>query len=249
MLAPSYNDVCQVRAMLKTLNLPTELVLQILDHAQYWPQHNFVTNSPRPVRATGSVRKPSHAMLCLDAGILDNPTVDLIRMGGETPKIKSLEFTVVSHDQGWTSENVRGTYNTSSWLEVSILRSVDNKTHLSVPNFVRNFLGDPSDFHKGIAGLGWFLVKRPEAVVQGPQDGEGDFAWYLQGNRVAANVDHEYCVVWTETGSEGNEGAGTGQGFVTELKDSDRVLIWARAKWPGWQCFVDSVKLTARYGS
>jgi len=76
---------------------------------------------------------------------------------------------------------------------------------------------------------GWSLVKRPESALQGPQDGEGDLAWYLQGNRVAGPKD-EYQIGWTEGGSRGNQGAGRGEGFVRELKQGDRILVWARAK-------------------
>jgi hypothetical protein len=53
---------------------------------------------------------------------------------------------------------------------------------------------------------------------------------------------------------------------LEELQEGDRVIIWARAKvstslcrfrgsfelmclqWPGWQCIVESVKFTVRYG-
>jgi hypothetical protein len=40
----------------------------------------------------------------------------------EPLKIREIEFTIVSHDQGWTTEPTKGTYETSSWFEVSILR-------------------------------------------------------------------------------------------------------------------------------
>jgi hypothetical protein len=40
----------------------------------------------------------------------------------------------------------------------------------------------------------------------------------------------EYRVVWSLEGVEGNEGAGSGEGFVQALKDGDVVLVWARAK-------------------
>jgi hypothetical protein len=74
-------------------------------------------------------------------------------------------------------------------------------------------------------------VKRPETAEQGPQGGEGGFAWYLQGNRVAVGQHGvRYRVVWAENENEGNEGAGSGEGFLKELKDGDRVLVWARAK-------------------
>jgi hypothetical protein len=227
---PSYEDVCRARAHLKALDLPTELVLQILDFAQYWPHYEITASPQHPIAASARGIPKSHAALCLDAAVFDNTTVHAIRQGGEVPKIKSVEFHMVSRDQGWTSENTRGTYNTSSWLEVSILRSTNDENTHPLPARDRNkVFFSPSDFHDDVLGDGWALVKRPESAQQGPQGGEGDFGWYLQGNRVAVGWN-EYRVLWAEDRVEGNEGAGSGSGFLQELKDGDRILVWARAK-------------------
>jgi hypothetical protein len=227
---PKYEDVCQARAYLKTLDLPTELVLQILEYAQYWPQYEVTLNFGRPKIAAAEAGRPSHATLCLNRDIMDHHTVDTVRKHGETPKIKSVAFDMVSRDQAWTSESTHGTFSTSSWLEVSILRRVGgNDAPSTGPRFSNTWFNNPSDLHHGVSGQGWTLVERPESAKQGPQDGEGDLAWYLQGNRVAVGID-EYRVVWTENDKEGNEGAGSGEGFLQELKEGDQVLVWARAK-------------------
>lgn len=164
------------------------------------------------------------------------------------PKIRSIEFQIESHDQGWTSERTHGTFSTSSWLEVSILRTDGaDISRVPTPQFLGGRFSNPSHFHDGVSNFGWYLVKRPHEAEQGPQGGEGDFAWYLQGNRVAAKKG-KYQVIWAQDGNEGNEGAGTGQGFLKELRYGDRVQVWARAKWAGWQCVVESVKVTVTYG-
>jgi len=227
---PSYDDVCQARASLKALGLPTELVLQILDFAHYWPQHEYFSNFRQPKLAAAQGGRPSHATLCADMDALNNTTVEEVRRCGETCKIKSVEFNVASLDQAWTSENTHGTFHTSSWLEVSILRRVKDKTTAETgPRLSHIRLSDPSDYHQTVSSQGWSLVKRPESAKQGPQDGEGDFAWYLQGNRVAVGLE-EYRIVWSADGQQGNEGAGNGEGFLNELTEGDRVLVWARAK-------------------
>jgi hypothetical protein len=141
---------------------------------------------------------------------------------------------VTSRDQGWTSENTRGTFSTSSWLEVSILRDELNiNSLLPTPRLVNTWINSPLDYHTNMVGRGWSLVKRPESALQGPQGGEGDYAWYLQGNRVVAGPQ-DYHVAWDERGlsevNEGNEGAGSGQGFLHALRPGDHVLVWARAK-------------------
>ncbi|KAL5121186.1 hypothetical protein ACEQ8H_001038 [Pleosporales sp. CAS-2024a] len=243
--APSYEHVCEARAHLARLGLPTELVLQILDHAQYWPQHQRAAecNDRRPVMAAAQHGQASHAVICMHLDPMATTTAKHMQRNGEVPKVKCVDFAIKSRDQGWTSENTHGTFNTSSWLEVSILRTTGRgHTPAAGPRVSRAPLSNPSDLHHSVASQGWALVKRPETAKQGPQDGEGDFAWYLQGNRVAAGLD-EYNITWTDTGNLGNEGAGSGEGFLRELTEGDRVLVWARAK-----CIVESITMTVHYG-
>jgi hypothetical protein len=228
-VAPSYADVCTARAHLRALGLPTELALLVLDYAEYWPPHDFHSHPHRPSKAIAGINNGSTAAaLCMVAPVFDNTTANSIREAGETPKIKSIEFEIVSRDQGWTSEDTQGTYHTSSWLEVSIARRTEHGGDVPLPESSGR-LSSPLDFHQGVSSEGWQLVKRPESAERGPQGGEGDFAWYLQGNRVAKTVDG-YRVFWTENESEGNVGAGRGEGFVKALRDGDRILVWARAK-------------------
>jgi hypothetical protein len=227
---PTYADVCHARALFTSLRIPTELTLLILDYAEYYPTHTVTTSFNEPTIAGASGVRSSACSLSLSAALYANSTTDSIRAGKERPKVKSVVFNLVSRDQGWTSENTRGTYATSSWHEVSILRNRGTSTNinkiLTIVNVPRS---SPKAYQTAIENLGWELVKRPENALQGPQGGEGDHAWYLQGNRVMARME-EYRVVWSEEGREGNEGAGSGEGFVRALQDGDTVLVWARSK-------------------
>lgn len=223
-ISPSYADVCVVRAMLKALKLPTELVLDILDRACYWPTCEF----PMPRGVTARAGRGEDAMICIDAGVLRQ---DLLkRIGGEKDKakIREIEFEIRSRDQGWTSEQTQGTFKTSSWLEVSILRPNDNSETNSPLNGsvrARPFI-HPSNICLDLQACGWTFVERPDA----PQGSNDRFTWYLQGNRVTASLS-TYIVVWGMTGGESqeNDGAGSGENFVEELQEGDRVLVWARA--------------------
>lgn len=227
-----YEDVREARALLKGLGLPMELALEILDYAEYWPTRQFSTENGKSVKVAATMLRSSAAGLCLDADIFHDPVVDGLRVNGETVKIKAIEFQMRSRDQGWTSEPTRGTFSTSSWLETSILRGVEDHNTTFPPScWLDSVFASPQSFQNHVTPRGWQLVKRPEYAEQGPQGGEGDLAWYLQGNRVATQGrSEEYDVLWTHDGSEGNEGSGRGDDFLQELKAGDRLLVWARAK-------------------
>ncbi|KAJ4384449.1 hypothetical protein N0V86_000048 [Didymella sp. IMI 355093] len=227
-----------------------ELALKILEHAEYWPTRRFSSEQGRSVKVAATMFRSSAAGLCFDADIFTDPRVDLLRKDGEKVRIKAVEFHIRSRDQGWTSEPTRGTFSTSSWLEASILRGLDDYSTALPPScWLDSVFESPRSFQQHVAPRGWQLARRPEFAEQGPQGGEGDLAWYLQGNRVATQGRvEEYSVTWTRCAHEGNEGSGTGDGFLDELREGDRLLVWARAKWPGWQCVVEHVDVVVHYG-
>ena len=227
-----YDDVLQVRALLKALGLPMELALEILDRAEYWPTRQFSMGEGSTVKVAATMFRSSVAGLCLDIDVFNHPSVHSLREGGEKVKVKAIDFHIRSRDQGWTSEPTQGTFSTSSWLETSILRGVDDyNTKLPPSCWLDSVFESPQSFQQHITPHGWQLVRRPEYAEQGPQGDEGDLAWYLQGNRVATQGrTGDYDVLWTHDDHEGNEGSGGGDGFLDELKEGDRLLVWARAK-------------------
>lgn len=266
----SYDDVCSTRALLKSLNLPTEIVLQILDFTYYWPSYEFrSSDTSSPVTAASKYRngRSAGAAVILELPLYENSVVASIRRGGEAAKIKKIEFRITSRDQGWTSENTRGTYATSSWSEVSILRDESGSgASPPGPRIANAQVFSPADWKTVRPETPWRFIQRPESALQGPQGGEGDLAWYLQGNQVAAAAQ-EYRVVWSEEGYEGNEGAGRGEGFIEALRDGDYLVVWARSKvkksycaaekliglantmqYPGWVCVTESIQVTVYYG-
>lgn len=217
---------------MKALRLPMELALEILDYAEYWPTRHFSSEEGKTVKVVATMFRSSAAGLCLDVDIINDPVVDSLRKAGEKVKTKAIEFQIRSRDQGWTSEPTRGTFNTSSWLETSIIRGMeDHNTQLTPSSWLDSVFESPRSFQQHITPHGWQLVGRPKSAEQGPQGGEGDLAWYLQGNRVATQGrTEEYKIRWTHDGREGNEGSGRGEGFLSELREGDRLLVWARAK-------------------
>jgi hypothetical protein len=248
----TYASVLEARSILKTIGLPTELALQILDHAEYWPSLSFSSQTRQLIKARATTSSNSAATLCLAAPIF-NP--DSLHYDGEKPRVKAIEFHIRSRDQGWTSEPTRGTFHTSSWTEVSLLRGALSNIPSSTAHSTNSFgperdvsslppscwlpavFASPASFLTHILPSGWSLVPRPEEAEQGPQGGEGGLAWFLQGNRVATEGRcEEYSVRWTRDAAEGEreeeeeEGRGSGEGFVENVREGDWLLFWARAK-------------------
>ena len=107
--SPSYENVREARVLLKSLNLPTELVLDILDRARYWPSREFAMKHCRVEAA--SLPSGSSAKICLGADICSEDSIKCFFGEDEKKKIKEIEFEIVSKDQGWTSERTQGAYS------------------------------------------------------------------------------------------------------------------------------------------
>jgi hypothetical protein len=229
--SPTHADVCVARAILKSCGLPTEVVLEILDQAEYEPVIQFGSTETCIASAPGNPMRQ-----CLTASVLTQDTIRSLAARQSIVKVKEIEFVITSRDQGWTSERTDGTFNTSSWLEVSILRPMPNRSsHSNGPpkssKFPAAVWQSPATLQPMLVRSGETLVARPEQARRGIQDGEGDLAWYLQGNRVASQGRfEEYRVSWATDLHEGNEGSGDGLGFLEALREGDEIVVWARAK-------------------
>jgi len=174
-------------------------------------------------------------------------------------------------DQSWTTEGTKGTYDTSSWFEVSIL----TPKRLRRSGMILSSYHDQRDAfhinrdvypnvetatHAMFPGNELQVVSRPSSETE-PQRmhcneminitkdssnpeidavKEGEHAWYLQSNEVARGASifdgemvRRYTVVWGSKFNPrwvGNEGTGSGEGFVDAIKKDDWIVVWARAK-------------------
>lgn len=101
---PSEHEVREARNIVASLGFPAELVLAILDFARYWPE---ITNES----VVHSVLLDEEWSLDFSAASIylwaELPQPDA-RYEDENPKMREIEFTIVSHDQGWTTEDTKG---------------------------------------------------------------------------------------------------------------------------------------------
>lgn len=219
---PSYADICVVRAMLQTLRLPAELVLEILDFAQYEPVIEF----PGDHGVKGS---SSHGpRCCLRAEVLGTEVTRCLAGPHATPKVKEIRFDLTSRDQGWASDStLRGTYNGPSWSEISIFRPSPGARPLTgddLSGFGRDSTLQTVQNYLNGRGFGRLVEK--QATEHGEDPG---VAWHLQSNKVLERQQCDYQVVWSQGSSEVNEGAGNAEGFFETLQQGDEILVWARA--------------------
>jgi hypothetical protein len=124
---PAYADVCAARATLKSLKLPTELVLQILDHARYWPSYEFKGSK---------VSAENGASISLLENIYDRANVFGSLATNEALKVKEIEFEIRSRDQGWTSEGTEGMLHLPASIHMVPKRNI---LHISTKPISRLF--------------------------------------------------------------------------------------------------------------
>ena len=102
---PSLEDVRTVRRLLASKPassgrlLPNELILSVLDHAQYYP---IVVSERNEDLDLVSAQMPYHRTQLYLVG--ETPS---IAREGETLKVIDLRFTIQARDQGWTTEDNR----------------------------------------------------------------------------------------------------------------------------------------------
>ncbi|KAI0332562.1 hypothetical protein GY45DRAFT_1344550 [Cubamyces sp. BRFM 1775] len=244
-------DLRAVRLLLMRLRLPAELVLAIIDEAEYYPVVRGGLAGPQEVvlRATADCQKPRErscaARLCVITPSIPGGAV------GESWKVKRVTWTILGHDQGWGGE-APGTFRAAySWYEACIIRpttqegsasnSSPESTHVEdghdlLPGFLHRKYCAPRDVQSDLEQHGYTLVPVPDTHPP-------SHTWLIQRNRVAKRDFAQYCIQWTAgehvdpTEAE-DAGYGTGSGFIDSLRPGDRVGLWMRAQYPGWVNFV-----------
>jgi hypothetical protein len=171
---PEQQDVYRARAYLHyRLGLPNELVLDILDKARYWVERTRASSQYEVLHDEEFSTNFSAALPYLGVQLDIRTTASR-----ETRHLREIEFLIVSHDQGWTTEDTTGTYKTSSWFDVSIIRpSADRDSEAmyeigeEIADTFRNFRGpQTSNIHAALESFlgetGAELVPRPSPVPE-----------------------------------------------------------------------------------
>ncbi|KAH9900880.1 hypothetical protein C8Q73DRAFT_786310 [Cubamyces lactineus] len=254
----SVAELRAVRLLLTQLGLPAELVLPIIDEAEYYPVVRGRYAGPQPVTlsAMGGCKKRGGscaAQLCVLTPSIpgDAPS--------ESWKAKRVTWTILGHDQGWGGEfpgTFRGAY---SWYEACIIRpapSEGSSTDSSpsdaqdrdrdvLRTFLRRKYCAPPDIQSDLQEAGYALVPVPGTHPV-------SYTWFVQRNRAAQGDFAQYCIQWTAGGhmdptDAEDAGHGTGVGFIESLRPGDRIGLWIRAQYPGWANLMRSASVDVLY--
>jgi hypothetical protein len=90
---PTPSAIYSVRAILATLDLPSELVLHILDQAQYWAERHHECTELKVLMDEDFSTEFTAAYPYLQIPAFSTSST----MNTETTKIREIEFTIVSH--------------------------------------------------------------------------------------------------------------------------------------------------------
>jgi hypothetical protein len=103
---PTPDDVFAVRNFLLAF-VPAELANLILNQANYWPKATLSFEPEYPLEVDANDDPSINASSCC---LVTPKLCDLLCDGKAEPyyKIKTIRFEIVSHDQGWCSDNYPG---------------------------------------------------------------------------------------------------------------------------------------------
>ncbi|CDO76437.1 hypothetical protein BN946_scf184781.g14 [Trametes cinnabarina] len=228
-------DLRAVRALLAQRGLPAELVLQIIDGAEYYPVVRASLRGPSTLNAQQGCAKSggSCAARCrLLSPPLPGPEP------GETWRVRKVVWEIESRDQGWGGESpgtFRGAY---SWYEACIVRPQQEGDDDSPPT--SDGTTDPAD-ERSAALAQWMSTRKKYcSSADALPDLEAVGYTLVPNNSAAASgsspppTSGSSSVTASRSAKADVNGYGSGAGFLEALRPGDRVALWMRAQYPGW---------------
>ncbi|KAJ0421043.1 hypothetical protein BJY00DRAFT_114938 [Aspergillus carlsbadensis] len=223
---PGLFDVLKVRHILlwkvKPEGLPTEVVDMIVDAAEYWPSAEFTVGERRVIRKDVDEALLCTTPLCYDEKMLDTSSPKLLPHRTVHP-CRKIQFCIVSHDQGgWNESQIAHEAPQKETVQAKMSPEVRRPRH---------FGPDDPGLHPGQNAL-----QRNRARTQRPQ--RHTVVWhYLDGIPVDSPESEEL------ERSEGRGRSTFAGKQVRELEPGDSIIVWARARFPGWINYVNELSV------
>ncbi|KAL4802906.1 hypothetical protein BDV18DRAFT_163429 [Aspergillus unguis] len=245
---PDIDDVLKVRHIflwkVKPEGLPVEVVDMIVDAAEYWPSTKVKLEKGRRIN-----KDVDEAMLCTNPLCYDEKTLDSSRKTLPHRTVhpcRKIIFSIVSHDQGgysehrWAGHERPAPYEGSfTWFDAEFIHNSHEPSQQTVIHEKMNPT-DKSPKH--------FAPDNPLLLPRGN---------CLQRNRARMYGAKRHDVVWhylddvTRESQEAEDAEReTGRGRdtlagkqVREMRIGDSIVVWARARFPGWVNYVDELSV------
>ncbi|KAL3465372.1 hypothetical protein BJX64DRAFT_285631 [Aspergillus heterothallicus] len=241
---PALFDVLKFRHILlwkiRPEGLPAEVVDMIVDAAEYWPSVEFTMGERRVIRKDVDEALLFTTPLCYDESTLDTPLPKLLPHRIARP-CRKIQFSIVSHDQGGYNESHRlrtnvEAYNGSfTWFDAEVIHKAYEKPQ---QEFIKEKMNPESRVPQHFGPDHPLLLPRQNALqrnrtrVQQPQ--RHVVTWHYLDDMAADSPEAE------ELERSRGRGRNTLAGKqVRELEPGDSIMVWARARFPGWVNYVD----------
>ncbi|KAL4902532.1 hypothetical protein BDW74DRAFT_60307 [Aspergillus multicolor] len=246
---PSIFDVLKVRHLLlwriKPEGLPAEVVDMIVDAAEYWASTKVKLDASRRIQKDVDQAVLSTSPLCYDENTLNTPTPKLLPHRTIHP-CRKIILSILSHDQGGYLESrlagpdhppaYEGTY---TWFDAEVVHNAHEPSQKSA---IDERLGSTNKSPRHFAPDDPLLLPRGNA---------------LQRNRARMSRAKRHIISWhylddiaSDSPEAGDIEHDTGRGRdtldgkqVREMEIGDSIVIWARARFPGWVNYVNEVSV------
>ncbi|KAL2824504.1 hypothetical protein BDW59DRAFT_147440 [Aspergillus cavernicola] len=247
---PALYDVLQVRhiflQMVASEGLPLEVVDMIVDAAEYWPSNEFKLEEKRTIQKDVDQAVLCTSPLCYDEKTLDTASPKLLQHRTIHP-CRKIIFSIVSRDQGGYSAERRGSgpdrpnmYDGSyTWFDAEVIH---NAHEASQKDVVWEKMNPHDKNPKHYAPDDPLLLPRDNALQVNRariyQAKRHTIVWHHLDNTPADSADAE------ELKHSQGRGRGTHSGKqVREMELGDSIIVWARARFPGWTNYVDELSV------
>ncbi|KAL2814791.1 hypothetical protein BJX63DRAFT_191514 [Aspergillus granulosus] len=245
---PAPFDVLKVRHILlwkiRPEGLPAEVVDMIVDAAEYWPSFEITMGERRVIRKDVDEALLCTTPLCYDEKTLDTPSPKLLPHRTVHP-CRKIQFHIVSHDQGGYNESHRlrtnsDAYNGSfTWFDIEVI----HRAHETPGKTTIQKKMNPEDRRPQHFGPDNPLLlprqntlQRNRTKVQRPQ--RHNVVWHYLDNIAMESPEAE------ELERNNGRGRDTFAGKqVRELEPGDSIIVWARARFPGWLNYVNELSV------
>ncbi|RPA94644.1 hypothetical protein L873DRAFT_1700735 [Choiromyces venosus 120613-1] len=271
-------EVLKTKRLLLRKGLPLEVVDTVLDFAEYWSvastiSHYEAVKTVRSPYSTGNVGTLLYLRTLPLPGVFKPEQRAGDRAGegcgtgyfiGDYPArgqypVRKIVFKIVSKDQGWSSNEGRGTYNGAwSWFEVNVQRpsSIGAITIADLEPLANAIEITKTKTDDDINSPWKPVVVTKKSDIKDNRSLKSKSVerntWHLQSNVHAGDDWKTHLVTWKHDGPDsgnidGSTGAGTGADLVRCLKPGDRINLVAKARFPGWANSVRSAEVHVFY--